>query len=76
MQYNQGENSSRLTTREAVFCCTGDKNKHEAILSSSVVRPRGSRTDGKGPGEEQFAAQFTRNSAVQFHPNFRPSCPF
>ena len=29
----------------------------------------------KNDGEEEFAFQFTQNGAIQFHLNFRSSCP-
>ena len=30
----------------------------------------------KGPGEDQLVPRFIQNRAVQFHPNFRPTCIF
>ena len=52
------------------FCYRANGNKQ-----TSVVRPRGSRTEGKGPGEEQFVPNLLKMRAfnlAQFLAPMRP----
>lgn len=41
-------------------------------MDDVIVHYRGSCTEGKVPGEEQFVPLITQNSGVHFHPKSQP----